>query len=217
MKVKTSHRLPAEAAAVIKRLEGQYPQARIALKFTNPLELLVSTILSAQCTDVRVNEVTAPLFRKYRSVGDYAGADPGQFEQEIRPVGFYRNKAGNIINAASLIVAEFGGRVPRTMAELTTLPGVARKTANIVLYNAYGVIDGIAVDTHVRRLSLRLGLSKHNDPVKIERDLMKQVPKDKWGHFSYLLIDHGRAICVARKPKCDICALNDICPSAFKV
>ena len=207
---------PAQAAEVIKRLEGQYPRAQIALKSTRPLELLVATILSAQCTDERVNKVTAGLFKKYGTAEDYASADLEQFEQEIKATGFYHNKAKNIINAARLIVARFNGQVPRTMAELTTLPGVARKTANIVLFNAYGVIDGIAVDTHVRRLSQRLGLSQNSDPEKIEQDLMTQIPKDGWGQFSYLLIDHGRAICVARKPRCDICLLSDICPSAFK-
>jgi len=206
---------PADAAEVIKRLEKEYPGASIALKHANPLELLVATILSAQATDVGVNKVTPGLFEKYRTVADYANADREQFEREIRSTGFYRNKAKNIINAARTLVDNFGGQVPRTMAELVTLPGVARKTANIVLYNAYGVIDGIAVDTHVGRLSQRLGLSTHKDPVKIERDLMRQVPRRKWGRFSYLLIDHGRAVCMARKPKCDICLLNDICPSAF--
>ncbi len=206
---------PVDAAEVIKRLEKEYPGASIALKHANPLELLVATILSAQATDVGVNKVTPGLFRKYRTAADYAGADREQFEQEIRSTGFYRNKAKNIINAARMLLDNFGGQVPRTMTELVTLPGVARKTANIVLYNAYGVIDGIAVDTHVGRLAQRLGLSAYKDPVKIERDLMKQVPRQKWGRFSNLLIDHGRAVCTARKPKCDTCLLNDICPAAF--
>lgn len=206
---------PADTAEVIKRLEKEYPGASIALKQSNPLELLVATILSAQATDVGVNKVTPGLFAKYRTVADYANADREQFEQEIRSTGFYRNKAKNIINAARTLLDNFGGQVPRKMAELVTLPGVARKTANIVLYNAYGIIDGVAVDTHVGRLSQRLGLSAYKDPVKIERDLMKQVPRQKWGRFSNLLIDHGRAVCTARKPKCDICLLNDICPAAF--
>ena len=205
----------AQAAEVIKRLEKEYPVASIALKHANPLELLVATILSAQATDVGVNKVTPGLFRKYRTAADYASADREQFEGEIRPTGFYRNKTKNIISTARMLLDNFGGQVPRTMAKLVTLPGVARKTANIVLYNAYGVIDGIAVDTHVGRLAQHLGLSAHKDPVKIERDLMKQVPRRKWGRFSYLLIDHGRAVCMARKPKCAICLLNDICPSAF--
>ena len=206
---------PAETAEVIKRLEKEYPGASIALKHASPLELLVATILSAQATDVGVNKVTPGLFAKYRTAADYANADREQFEREIRSTGFYRNKAKNIINAARTLLDNFGGQVPRTMAELVTLPGVARKTANIVLYNAYGVIDGIAVDTHVGRLAQRLGLSAYKDPVKIERDLMKQVPRRKWGRFSNLLIDHGRAVCTARKPRCDNCLLNDICPSAF--
>lgn len=210
-----AHKPPAQAAEVIERLEKEYPGASIALKHANPLELLVATILSAQATDVGVNKVTPGLFAKYRTAADYANADREQFEQEIRSTGFYRNKAKNIINAARTLLDNFGGQVPRTMAELVTLPGVARKTANIVLYNAYGIIDGVAVDTHVGRLAQRLGLSAYKDPVKIERDLMKQVPRQKWGRFSNLLIDHGRAVCTARKPKCDICLLNDICPSAF--
>lgn len=207
----------AEATEVIRRLKREYPGARIALKFSDPMELLVATILSAQCTDKIVNKVIAGLFKKYHTARDYAAAGVEQFEKEIRPTGFYRSKARNIINAARLIVDDFSARVPATMAELITLPGVARKTANIVLYNGYGVIEGIAVDTHVRRLSGRLGLSQSSDPKRIEQDLMKQVPKVGWGHFPYLLIEHGRAVCIARKPKCDICLLNDICPSAFRV
>ncbi len=208
---------PAEATEVISRLEAEYPGARIALRYSNSLELLVATMLSAQCTDEMVNKVTSGLFARYRTARDYASASLEEFEQEIKPTGFYHNKARNVIAAAKSIVADFGGEVPRTMAELVTLPGVARKTANIVLYNGYGVIEGIAVDTHVRRVSGRLGLTRENDPEKIEKDLMKQVPKARWGSFPYLLIDHGRAVCTARKPKCGACLLNDICPSAFKV
>ncbi len=207
----------AEATEVIRRLEKEYPGAKIALKFSDPLELLVATVLSAQCTDGVVNRVTASLFAKYRTAEDYANADLEQFEKEIRSTGFYRNKARNIIGAARLMVADYGAQVPRTMAELITLPGVARKTANIVLYNGYGVTEGIAVDTHVRRLSRCLGLTQNSDTNKIEEDLMKQVPKAKWGSFSYLLIEHGRAVCQARKPRCEVCILSDICPSAFKV
>ena len=207
---------PVEAAEVIRRLEAEYPDAKIALNYSNPLELLVATMLSAQCTDETVNKVTSSLFTKYRTAEDYASANLERFEQEIRPAGFYRNKARNIIATARSIVARFGGNVPRTMAELITLPGVARKTANIVLYNAYSVIEGIAVDTHVRRVSRRLGLTQESDPDKIEKDLMQQVPKAKWGSFPYLLIEHGRAVCTAKKSKCEICILNDICPSAFK-
>ncbi len=208
---------PLEASTAIRRLETEYPDSRIALVFSNPLELLVATILSAQCTDEMVNKVTASLFAKYRNTGDYANASLEQFEQEIRSTGFYRNKARHIIAAAKSMAANFGGNVPRTMVELTTLPGAARKTANIVLYNAYGVIEGIAVDTHVRRVSRRLGLTRQKDPDKIEKDLMEQIPRDRWGSFPYLLIEHGRAVCTARKAKCHVCLLNDICPSAFQV
>ncbi len=206
---------PAEATEVIIRLKEKYPGAHIALKYGNPLELLVATILSAQATDVKVNEVTAKLFKKYLTLDDYADANPTEFEHDIRQTGFYRNKAKNVMRSAQLIRDNFGGKVPKMMAELVTLPGVARKTANIVLYNAYGVVNGIPVDTHVGRLSQRLGLSANRDPVKIEKDLMTQIPREEWGGFSYLLIDHGRAICHAQRPKCGDCTLNDICPSAF--
>lgn len=207
----------ADAVEVMKRLERVYPSARIALNFSNPLELLVATILSAQSTDVGVNKVTPALFARYKTAADYANADVEDLEGLIKQTGFYHNKAKSIMGAASVLVRDFGGNIPKTMAEIITLPGVARKTGNVVLYNAYGVIEGIAVDTHVIRLSNRLGLSLQKDPVKIEQDLMKQVPKKDWGAFAYLLIDHGRAICIARKPKCAECVLNDICPSAFKV
>jgi endonuclease-3 len=198
----------------LKLLKLEYPQIRTALTFRDPLQLLVATILSAQCTDERVNMVTAVLFKKYHSVEDYANADVRVFEQEIRSTGFYRNKAKNIIGAATMIVQEFGGRVPDTMEDLIRLPGVARKTANIVLSNAYGKIDGIAVDTHVKRLSNLLGLTKYTDPVKIERDLMRITPKKDWSNLSHLLIFHGRSVCIARKPRHDLCVLNFICPSA---
>jgi endonuclease-3 len=207
----------ADAIEVMHRLEWVYPNARIALNFTNPLELLVATILSAQSTDVGVNKATPALFARYKTASDYAGADVSELEGLIKSTGFYHNKAKSIMGAAGFLVSDFGGRVPKTMAQIITLPGVARKTGNVVLYNAYGVTEGIAVDTHVIRLSNRLWLSHEKDPVKIEQDLMKQVPKEKWGPFAYLLIDHGRAICIARKPKCAVCVLNDICPSAFKV
>jgi len=208
---------PADAGEVLKRLERVYPHARIALNFSNPLELLVATILSAQSTDVGVNKTTPALFARYKTAADYAGADVAELESMVKSTGFYRNKARSIMGAAKVIAENFGGQVPRTMAEIITLPGVARKTGNVVLFNAYGVTEGIAVDTHVIRLSNRLGLSREKDPVKIERDLMRQVPKEKWGPFAYLLIDHGRAVCTARKPGCAVCVLNDICPSAFKV
>ena len=198
---------------IIALLEEEYPRARIALKFGNSVQMLVSTILSAQCTDERVNKVTAELFKKYKTARDFAKANLKTFEGEIRSTGFYRNKAKNIINSAKIIVEKFKGRVPDSMEELLTLPGVARKTANVVLYNAYGKVEGIVVDTHVRRLSLRLGLTNFDDPGKIEKDLMEIVPRAKWGAISYLLIDHGRRICRARKPNHAECVLKDICPS----
>ncbi len=206
-----------QAEIIIKRLEEAYSDARTALKYKDPLQMLVATILSAQCTDVKVNQVTERLFKKYRTLEDYASADAAEFEQDIKSTGFFRSKTKSIIGATKLIKESFGGEVPKTMDELLMLPGVARKTANIVLYNAYGVIEGIAVDTHVRRLSQRLELSNSSDPVEIEKYLMKLVPKAKWGKITNLLIDHGRALCMARKPKCQQCFLNDICPSAFNV
>jgi endonuclease-3 len=204
-------------AEVIRRLDKEYPGARIALKFSNPLELLVAVMLSAQTTDVTVNKVTPSLFAKYHTAGDYASARLAEFEQDIKPTGFYHQKAASIIKAARILFEKFGGKVPRTMEELVELPGVGRKTANIVLFNAYGVIAGIAVDTHVRRLSGRLGLTASTDPEKIEQDLMALIPHDRWGTFSYLLIEHGRAVCTAKKPNHEGCVLKDICPSAFKV
>jgi endonuclease-3 len=200
---------------IIELLEKEHPDAKIALNYTNPLELLVATILSAQCTDRRVNIVTNALFKKYRKAEDYANADLEELEEDIRPTGFYRNKARNIKKCCQILVEKFNSQVPKTMEEMLELPGVARKTANIVLSNAYGVIEGIAIDTHVRRLARRLRLTEHEDPNKIESDLMKIVPKDKWMKFTDLLIFHGRRICVARKPKCGICVLNKLCPSAF--
>ncbi|MDI6817115.1 MAG: endonuclease III [Actinomycetota bacterium] len=204
------------AGEIIRRLKGEYRNARIVLNYSNDFELLVAVILSAQCTDKKVNEVTAELFKKYRDVGDYAAASLEELEQDVRPTGFFRNKAKNIKGAAVMVLDRFGGKIPSTMDEILELPGVARKTANIVLGNAYGVVDGIAVDTHVKRLSRRLGLSKKDNPDKIERDLMEIIPRDEWFEFTYLLIEHGRAVCDAKKPRCDKCLLNDICPSAFK-
>lgn len=180
------------------------------------MELLVATILSAQCTDKRVNIVTRGLFKKYGSVSDYAKAEIKILEQDIRSTGFYRNKARNIVNAARMILDKYSGKVPRTMEEILELPGVARKTANIVLGNAYGVVVGIAVDTHVRRVSQRLGLTENEDPVKIEQDLMKLVPKKDWFAYSYLLQSLGRDACVARGPECPRCALNGLCPKRIK-
>jgi endonuclease-3 len=202
-------------AKIIALLEKEHPDAKIALNHSNPLELLVATILSAQCTDERVNVVTRSLFKKYRRAGDYAKADLKELEREIRPTGFYRNKAKNIRACGKMLVEEFGSQVPKTMEEILELPGVARKTANVVLSNAYGIVEGIAVDTHVRRLAQRLGLTKNDDPVKIEQDLMNLVPRDKWMRFTDLLIFHGRRICIAKKPKCEECVLNKLCPSAF--
>lgn len=198
---------------IIALLEKAYPQAKIALNFKTPLELLVATILSAQCTDKLVNVVTKNLFKKYRTVQDYARVSQKEFEQDIRSTGFYRNKARNIINACNMIDQKFNGHVPKTMEELTTLPGVARKTANIVLANVYGVIAGIAVDTHVRRLAQRLGLTQNEQPEKIEKDLMEIVPREKWFKFSYLLIEHGRNICKAIKPNHPECVVRELCPS----
>lgn len=200
-------------AKMLALLKKEYPHAKIALRFSNPLELLVATILSAQCTDERVNIVTKSLFKRYQEADGYAKADIKTFEQEIRPTGFYRNKAKSIIAAAQKILQDFGGTVPDSMDELTGLPGVARKTANIVLFNGFGKVEGIAVDTHVRRLSQRLGLSKNDNPVKIEQDLMKLLDREEWGKFSYILIDHGRQICTAKKPKCPECVLHNLCPS----
>jgi endonuclease-3 len=213
----------AHAAKIIRRLREEYPDAHIVLDFSNEWELLVAVILSAQCTDKMVNQVTSTLFQKYRSIEDYAGADVAEFEADIRPTGFFRNKAKHIIGAAQMILANYGGEVPSSMRELLTLPGVARKTANIVLANAYPAAyatdpdAGIAVDTHVSRLSQRLGLASSKDADKIERELMALVPREDWKPLTYLLIEHGRAVCSAQRPKCGECLLQDICPSAFKV
>ena len=207
-------RSSASATEVTARLKAEYPDARTELDWSNPLELLVATILSAQTTDVQVNRVTKSLFAKYRSAEDYADADPGVLEEDIRPTGFYRNKARSLRAMASALVEEHGGEVPRTMAELVALPGIGRKTANVVLGNAFGANEGIVVDTHVRRVSGRLGLTGNQDPVKIEQDLMGSVPEEDWTIFSHLLILHGRRTCKARKPDCPNCILNDICPSA---
>ena len=204
-----------QAGKIIKRLKKKYPKAKIVLNFSNNWELLVAVILSAQCTDKKVNEVTEKLFKKYRILDDYVEANPREFEKIIRPTGFYRAKTKNILATAEMVKEKFNGKVPPTMAEILTLKGVARKTANVVLGNAYGVVEGIAVDTHVRRLSQRLELSASNDPSKIEQDLMRLVPKKDWFKLTYLLIDHGRAICTAKDPRCDLCPLKDICPSAF--
>jgi endonuclease III len=204
----------APISEVITRLKNEYPDARTELNWENPLELLVATMLSAQTTDVRVNMVTLKLFEKYRTAADYAGADPAHLEEDIRPTGFYRNKARSLQGMARALLERHGGEVPRTMAELVALPGVGRKTANVVLGNAFGVDEGVVVDTHVRRVSGRLGLTGEKDPEKIERDLLQVVPEGERTLFSHLLIFHGRRVCKARKPDCPNCVLNDICPSS---
>jgi endonuclease-3 len=202
------------ALKIIELLEKEHPDAKVALHYSNPLELLVATMLSAQSTDETINKVTKTLFKKYTKPEDYANTDLKELEQDIRSTGFYHNKARNLQNSAKMLV-KYHSQVPKTMEELVKLPGVARKTANIVLTNAYGVVAGVAVDTHVRRLAQRLGLSENNDPNKIEKDLMRIVPKDKWMRITDLLIFHGRRVCTAKKPNCAGCVLNKICPSAF--
>jgi endonuclease-3 len=199
---------------IIQILRKEYPASRTALAFETPLQILVATILAAQCTDERVNKITPTLFKKYPTVACLARANREELENLIRPTGFFRNKAKSIIAAAKKIVDDFGGRVPDRMEDLVTIPGVARKTANIVLSSGYRKADGIAVDTHVRRLSGRLGLSSESDPDKIERDLLAIVPKRDWLDFNYMLVNHGRKVCQARKPRCPECALCELCPSA---
>jgi len=199
---------------IIAALRKAYPRSRTALSYKTPLQILVATILSAQCTDERVNKITPALFRKYPTAEAFAAADPKVLQEEVRSTGFFRNKTKNIVGAARTIVRDFQGKVPSTMEELLTLPGVARKTANIVLSSGFGKAEGIAVDTHVKRLSGRLGLSKDVDPVKIERDLMAAVPGKDWLDFNSLLVNHGRQVCQARKPLCPECVLVGLCPSA---
>jgi endonuclease-3 len=200
---------------ILSVLTQTYPHAQIALQYQNPWELLVAVILSAQCTDVRVNIVTKTLFGKYKTLAEYANADLKEFEGDIRSTGFYHNKAKHIIAAAKLVSQKFHGNVPQTMEELVTIPGAARKTANVVLWNAYKKNEGVAVDTHVMRLSKRLQLvskKAYGNPVKIERELTKIIPMSRWGNITYQLIDHGRAICQAKKPKCQLCPLQKLCP-----
>ncbi|MBQ3834158.1 MAG: endonuclease III [Elusimicrobia bacterium] len=196
---------------IIKILDKEYKGIDIALEFSNVFELMVATILSAQCTDKRVNIVTKTLFKKYKTIKDYANADLKEFENDIKSTGFYRNKAKNIIATANMVLDKFNGTVPKTMEELITLKGVARKTANIVLGSGYGINVGIAVDTHVIRLTNLIGLSKNSDPVKIEQDLMKIIPKKYWKNISFLIQTLGRRICIARRPKCDICPIKQLC------
>lgn len=199
---------------IVVRLKQMYPKAKCALDFTNAFELLIATILSAQSTDVRVNIVTKSLFRKYPSPQAFASANQVEMERDVKQTGFFRNKAKAVIAASKAIVEKHNGEVPRTMDELTALPGVGRKTANVVLSNAYKIAVGIVVDTHVTRVSARLGLTATDDAVKIEQDLMKLIPQKEWTNFSHRLIAHGRTICIARKPKCAQCGLNELCPSA---
>jgi endonuclease-3 len=198
---------------VIRRLKKEYPELKTVLNFKTPFELLVATMLSAQTTDILVNRVTENLFKKYKSVKDYADASLEALHKDLSSINFYKTKAKNIIGSAKMIEERFNSKVPKQMEELTSLPGVARKTANIILSNAYGINEGIAVDTHVRRLAYRLGLTKNEDPVKIEKDLMLLTPKQEWGNLSHLLIFHGRKVCQAKKPKHRECILYDICPS----
>jgi endonuclease III len=217
-----TRRSPAEQRApeIIRRLKKTYPTAKVALNFSNPLEMLVATILSAQCTDERVNQVTKTLFEKYRSPQDYVEVPEAELAADIRPTGFFNQKTKAIRGAAAKLLEQYGGEVPQTMTELITLPGVARKTANIVQGNAYPQRHrkdrdaGIAVDTHVRRVSQRLGFTNQTDPDRIEQDLMRLIPRKDWFSFTYVLIEHGRQICKAPIPRCEVCPVNDLCPSS---
>ena len=211
---KTAKRRGAPPLEVLGRLKAEYPDAHCALNYESPYQLLVATILSAQCTDVRVNMVTPALFRKYPSVYELARADQGELEEMIKSTGFFRNKTKSLLGMARAVVADHAGSLPRTMDELRGLPGVGRKTANVVLGNAFGLNEGITVDTHVTRLSGLLGLTKHTDAEKIEQDLMQVIPREDWTLVSHLLIEHGRKVCIARRPQHEKCVLRDICPSA---
>jgi endonuclease-3 len=204
---------PKRVAAILAGLDAAYPDATCELNYSNAFQLLIATILSAQCTDVRINQVTSELFKKYTKPEDFVYASPAELEKEIRPTGFFRNKTKSIMGAGKKILEEFKGEVPRTMEQLLTLPGVARKTANVVSAER-GHAEGIVVDTHVRRLSQRLGFTRQEDPVQIERDLMKLVPRPDWARFPHLLIWHGRRVCDARRPDCEGCVLSDLCPSS---
>ncbi|MCU4800145.1 endonuclease III [Halobacteria archaeon HArc-gm2] len=204
----------AQAEAVVERLHEEYPDSAISLRYSNRLELLVAVVLSAQCTDERVNEKTKDLFEKYQSAADYADADEEQLAEDIYGITFHNNKAGYLKEAGEIMVEEYDGEVPDSMSGLTDLPGVGRKTANVVLQHGHDIVEGIVVDTHVQRLSRRLGITEEETPPKIEEDLMPVVPEDEWQQFTHLLIDHGRAVCTARNPSCEGCVLADICPSA---
>jgi endonuclease III len=208
---------PEQIKLITQELRRLYPDAKGTLDFSNALELLIATQLAAQSTDERVNMVTPTLFRKYHTAEDYAKVSQEELEQDIHSTGFYRNKAKNIREAAQRLVTDYNGEVPRTMADLLTLPGVGRKTANVVLGNAFGIVEGFIVDTHVGRLARRFGWTTNEDPVKVEQDLMSLVPQKDWLHLSHMMILHGRAICLARKPLCEQCALAKLCPSAFVV
>ena len=207
---------PRRVAAILAKLDEAYPAATCELKHENAFQLLISTILSAQCTDVRVNQVTESLYKKYPDPQAFAYANPAELQQEIRPTGFFRNKTKSIMGASKALLENFAGQVPRTMDEILTLPGVARKTGNVVLGTAYGIASGVVVDTHVIRLSGRLDLTRHEDPKKIEQDLMRVIPKEKWIQFSHQLIWHGRRVCAARKPRCLDCNLESLCYSKDK-
>ncbi|HKM68306.1 MAG TPA: endonuclease III [Candidatus Acidoferrum sp.] len=207
---------PKRVAAILAGLDAAYPNATCELNFSNAFQLLIATILSAQCTDVRVNQVTKELFKKYSKPEDFAYASPAELEREIRPTGFFRNKTKSIMGASKALIEKLGGEVPRAMEEILTLPGVARKTGNVVLGTAYGITSGVVVDTHVIRLSQRLDLTRNDDPKKIEQDLMKIIPENKWINFSHQLIWHGRRVCAARKPKCAECSLESLCYSKDK-
>ena len=202
---------PKRVTAILTKLDEAYPNATCELNHNNAFELLIATILSAQCTDVRVNQVTETLFKKYPDAKAFAYANPSELEQEIRPTGFFRNKTKSVMGASKGILENFGGEVPRTMEEILTLPGVARKTGNVVLGTAYGIPSGIVVDTHVQRIANRLDLTRNEDPKKIEQDLMQVIPKDKWIQFSHQIIWHGRRVCQARKPKCAECNMESLC------
>ncbi|MGK7904478.1 MAG: endonuclease III [Hormoscilla sp.] len=202
------------ALEILIRLKRLYPDARCTLNYQTPVQLLVATILAAQCTDERVNQVTPELFKRFPDARAIASANIDELEEIVRPTGFYRNKAKNIQAACQMIVTEFQGKVPQQMEKLVQLPGVARKTANVVLANAFGINQGVTVDTHVKRLGQRLGLTEHKDPVRIERDLIRLLPQSDWENWSIRLIYHGRAVCKAKKPECHACALSDLCPSA---
>lgn len=208
----SAEKLRRHAAKIVRRLKKEYPDVQTALEHHNPLELLVATILSAQCTDARVNLVTKDLFRKYKRPEDYANSPEGELEKDIQSTGFFRNKARNIRGCCRRLAEDYGGKVPETIEEMVELPGIGRKTANVVLGAAYCKATGVVVDTHVKRLAHRMGLTKHKDPIKIERDLIALLPRREWIEFSHRMIFHGRRVCTARKPKCDDCIVSDVCP-----